>query len=149
MPVLPIAACGMTIVHQNWGNAAIFPAGHCNQPQVLEKKGLNDIVILQIEAYLHWARTRMSIATQIHGTSSNVGSDAKRQSQSFMAFDMLNSRVNSNRSHRLRAIYEKSHSQNDELTSRRSEVLCPAFACGSIMEDPLPSTELFVYHYRS
>ena len=63
---------------------------------------------------------------------------------------MLNSRVNSNRSHRLHAPHEPGNeSINDGRTFHRSGVLCPVSAYDSIMEDQPPSTKLLGYRYKS
>ena len=91
----------------------------------------------------HLFRTRRSIATHIHSTISNVGSQANRPSHRIIASCIPNSRVNNNRSHRLcHACQLNAPNSKVNLTFRRFAARFQWLAISSIIMDLQISTKI-------
>lgn len=140
----------MILVRQDLDNAAIRLAGHYNRLPALDAKR-STCRYQRTDLNSHRLRIRMSIATHIHGTSSNVGSEANRPSQSFTALAISNSRVNSNRSHRLQELHVNQCMSSETIrpTFRKFEALCLFAAYDPITEDLRLSVMSFECRYKS
>src|ERR1700691_3369722 len=90
---------------------------------------------------------RKSIATHIHCTISNVGSQANRPSHRVMASCILNSRVNNNLSHRLFQTWSAHRIENLEVkpTFRRFAARSRHPATSSTIWDLQFSTKFLEY----